>query len=184
MRLDAGTGAGRCLCADDVIELLPGSRGERPVFHSEADFQQALAWAIHVAHPGLRVRLETRPVKGTHLDLLVTDPTDGGSFAIELKYLTDKWEGEVDGEQFALLRQSAQDIRGYDCVKDIARVEKLMAAGYAKAGLVLILANDPLLLASPHARSSHECGRVSSPRRADPHRPARLGPENRARDER
>ena len=41
--------------ADDVIELLPGLAGERPVFH----FQQALAWAIHVAHPGLRVRLET-----------------------------------------------------------------------------------------------------------------------------
>ena len=35
--------------ADDVIELLPGLAGERPVFHSEADFQQALAWAIHVA---------------------------------------------------------------------------------------------------------------------------------------
>jgi hypothetical protein len=142
--------------ADDVIELLPGLAGERPVFHSEADFQQALAWAIHVAHPGLRVRLETRPVRGTHLDLLVTDPTDGGSLAIELKYLTDKWEGEVDGEQFALLRQSAQDIRGYDCVKDIARVEKLMAAGYAKAGLVLVLANDPSYWRTPtHDRGTN-----------------------------
>ena len=33
--------------ADDVIELLPGLAGERPVFH----FQQALAWAIHVRIP-------------------------------------------------------------------------------------------------------------------------------------
>lgn len=65
------------LRADDVIALLPGLAGERPVFHSEADFQQALAWAVHVAHPGLRVRLETRPVRGTHLDLLVSYPTDG-----------------------------------------------------------------------------------------------------------
>ena len=129
--------------ADDVIALLPGLAQERPVFHSEADFQHALAWAIHVANPRLRVRLETRPARGIHLDLLVTDPNDGGTLAIELKYLTDKWEGEVDGEQFTLLRQSAQDIRGYDCVKDIARVEALITSGSTHAGLVLVLANDP-----------------------------------------
>lgn len=29
----------------------------RPVFHSEADFQQALAWEVHSIDPSLRVRL-------------------------------------------------------------------------------------------------------------------------------
>lgn len=31
----------------------------RPVFHSEADFQQAFAWEARVLDPSLRVRLET-----------------------------------------------------------------------------------------------------------------------------
>lgn len=129
--------------ADDVLALLPGLARERPVFHSEADFQHALAWAVHTARANLRVRLETRPARGVYLDLLVSDPRDGYAFGVEVKYLTERWEGEVGGESFGLLRQSAQDIRAYDCVKDIARVEALVASGQAHAGLVLVLSNDP-----------------------------------------
>jgi len=33
----------------------------RPVVHSEADFQHALAWEAHRLDPDLRVRLETHP---------------------------------------------------------------------------------------------------------------------------
>ena len=35
----------------------------RPIFHSEADFQHALAWEIHALHTDCQIRLE-RPVKG------------------------------------------------------------------------------------------------------------------------
>src|SRR5699024_4859755 len=55
---------------------------------------------------------------------------------------TDRWEGDVDGEHFVLTRQSAQDVRGYDFVKDIGRVEETVADGYAHAGLVLGLTNE------------------------------------------
>jgi hypothetical protein len=44
---------------------------ERPVFHSEADFQHSLAWQLHVADPSVQIRLETRPRRGARLDLLV-----------------------------------------------------------------------------------------------------------------
>lgn len=88
-----------------------------------------------------------------HLDLLVTDLVDGGSLAVELKYLTDRWEGVVDGELFALLRHGAQDVRAYDCVRDFARVERAVAGGYAREGLVLVLANDPAYWRAPtHGR--------------------------------
>jgi len=33
----------------------------RPIFHSEADFQFALAWQVKVHAPHVQVRLETRP---------------------------------------------------------------------------------------------------------------------------
>jgi len=33
----------------------------RPVFHSEADFQHALAWQIHKQNSALKIRLEYRP---------------------------------------------------------------------------------------------------------------------------
>jgi hypothetical protein len=34
---------------------------KRPIFHSEADFQHAVAWEIHSRRPELSVRLEFRP---------------------------------------------------------------------------------------------------------------------------
>lgn len=51
----------------DIARWLRALRQSRPVFHSEADFQQALAWAIHVSDPSVRVRLETKPMPGMRL---------------------------------------------------------------------------------------------------------------------
>lgn len=114
---------------------------DRPVFHSEADFQFAFAWHLQTQDPRASVRLETRPRRGVHLDLLLT--TAERATAVELKYLTAAWTGEVGGEQFHLLAQGAQDIRAYDCVKDIERVEQFVAGANGACGLVLVLANDP-----------------------------------------
>jgi hypothetical protein len=100
----------------------------RPVFHSEADFQLALAWQVQLADPALRVRMETRPAVGMHLDLAVEHPDTGQTTAVELKYLTRLWVGTTDGDQFDLKNQGAQDIRAYDVVKDITRVESFVAS--------------------------------------------------------
>lgn len=140
----------------DVLGVLPVLAAERPVFHSEADFQHALAWALQRSRPELRVRLETRPRPGIHLDLLVADAAGGSALAVELKYLTNVWDGMVDGESFHLLRQAAQDIRAYDCVKDVGRIEQLVYQGHAAAGLVLVLSNEPSYWRAPsHGRATN-----------------------------
>jgi hypothetical protein len=45
----------------DFPDLLARLARNRPVFHSEADFQHALAWEIHSLHPTAKIRLEYRP---------------------------------------------------------------------------------------------------------------------------
>jgi hypothetical protein len=71
----------------DVAGALSALAVHRPVFHSERDFQHALAWQIQLAQPQAQVRLETRPRRGVHLDLLIA--LDGIRTAIEVKYLMD-----------------------------------------------------------------------------------------------
>lgn len=115
---------------------------ERPVFHSEADLHQAFAWTIRTLDATLRIRLETRPMAGVRLDLMVLGE-DGVASAIELKYLTRAWTGDVDGERFELKSQGAQDIRAYDVVKDIERVETFTGLTDRCNGAVVCLANDP-----------------------------------------
>lgn len=143
----------------DLVKLEPWLdvlRQSRPVFHSEADFQHALAWAIHISDESLRVRLETRPVAGTRLDLLISKPDLGEHLALELKYLTAAWTGEIDGEAFALLNQGAQDIRGYDVVRDIQRIEQFVGKRQDWSGAVIVLTNDPGYWSRPsHGRATN-----------------------------
>lgn len=113
----------------------------RPIFHSEADFQHALAWQIQLGHPQAQLRLETRPRRHVHLDLLVQLPDR--RIAIELKYLMARFEGTVAGESFDLPGGGAQDTSRHDVIKDIVRVETVLADGYADEGWVVVVSNDP-----------------------------------------
>lgn len=124
----------------NVYRLLERLADTRPIFHSEADFQHALAWQIQLDNPAASVRLETRPQRGIHLDLLVR--LSGERIAIELKYLLARFEGVVGGELFDLPNQGAHDISRYDVVKDVVRVERLLAAGLVDSGWVIALSND------------------------------------------
>jgi hypothetical protein len=124
----------------DVEGALSALAAGRPVFHSERDFQHALAWQIQLACPQAQIRLETRPRRGVHLDLLVT--LDGMRTAIEMKYLLAGLQTTLGGELFDLPHQSANDISRHDVVKDITRVEAILADGYADSGCVLVLSND------------------------------------------
>lgn len=133
----------RCtwIMAVDVAALMSKLSEKRGAFHSEADFQLAFAWELQHQHPSAQVRLETRPTQGQHLDVLVRD--GGRELAIELKYLTAAWDGEDEGEELHLLNHGAQDIRGYDCVKDLVRVESFVSSRQNATGLVVVLSNDP-----------------------------------------
>lgn len=139
--------------ASDLLAVLPALASARPVFHSEADFQHSLAWQIHLADPALKVRLETRPEREIHLDMLVIDPSDGRRLAVELKYPTAGWDGTVGDENYHLKSDDAQDITSYDFIKDITRLEHIVDDGHAQAGVALLLTNDSLFWRPPtHGR--------------------------------
>ena len=72
----------------------------RPVFHSEADFQHALAWQVQQANPAAAIRLEKRVAvrPSVVLDLLIE--LGGARLGVELKYLRRAMSVEVDGEAF------------------------------------------------------------------------------------
>jgi hypothetical protein len=128
----------------DPHQTLQGLAQARPVFASEADLQHAFAWQLHRDQPHLTVRLERRPLPEVReaADLWCTAP-DGTATAIEMKYLVRAADVAVQGERFVLLDQSAHDIRRYDVIKDLTRVERWTASGLADRGLIIVLTNDP-----------------------------------------
>lgn len=115
---------------------------ERPVFHSEADFQHALAWKLRERHPDAYLRLEYRPFSDERVSVDIWMRTAEAAAAIELKYFTRKANVEVAGEHFNLRDQSAQDIRRYDFVKDISRLERIVAHHEDVSGHVILISND------------------------------------------
>jgi hypothetical protein len=123
----------------DALALLSQ---ERPVFHSEADFQHALGWLIHLHEPHASVRLEYRPLPLEPLYLDVWIQNDQGVLAFELKYATRRLAVDHAGEHFALKNRAAQDITRYDFVKDIGRLERIVAARPGVTGYAILLTND------------------------------------------
>lgn len=131
----------------DIHNLMADLSQHRPIFHSEADFQHALAWQIHEVMPDCEIRLEWpyRIEKNWHLDIWI--PSQG--IAIELKFATRKLECERNGEHFSLRDQSAQDVKRYDFLKDIQRLEQVVRDGNADAGFAVLLTNDHLYWQEP-----------------------------------
>lgn len=125
------------LPVDAVLKNLALSR---PIFHSEADFQHALAWELQRWFPEARIRLEVRPERAIHLDLLVTIGTH--RTALELKHLSAAFHGSVLGEIFDIPKTGAHDICRYDVWKDVVRLEKLLADGFADDGWAIVLTSD------------------------------------------
>lgn len=117
---------------------------KRPTFHSEADFQHALAWALREAEPTSAVRLEYRPpqLDKTYLDIWLSTATV--PHAIELKYVTRRLAAEVAGERFDLNNHGAQDLRRYDFIKDIRRLERVVETFAGAAATAIFLTNDAL----------------------------------------
>lgn len=133
----------------DLGAVLATLAQDRPIFHSEADFQHALAWEIHKQNPDARVRLEYRPLPEEPLYLDVWIEEKDGALAVELKYPTRKLVAERDGERFSLKDQAAQDLTPYDFVKDIVRLERVVEAIPHVTGYAVLLTNDSAYWAAP-----------------------------------
>ena len=126
----------------DLAATLKKLAVRRPVFHSERDFQVALAWEVQTADPHMDVYLETRPAEGVHLDLAFERPDLESYTAVELKYFTRAWGRPVRGQQYDLKNQSAHDYGRYGVVKDVWRVEKFTRLRPGSNGAVIALTND------------------------------------------
>ena len=104
----------------DIDLVLKELSGERKLFHSEADFQFALAWKIQQKYTDAKVRLEycmNLNKQAMHIDMVVF--LGEKIIPIELKYKTIRCdEINIDGETYILKNHGAQDMGRYDFVKD------------------------------------------------------------------
>ncbi|MEN6338868.1 MAG: hypothetical protein ABFD03_01945 [Clostridiaceae bacterium] len=125
-------------------------RNKREIFHSEADFQFALAWEIQLAYPEAVVHLEYCPkaMPNMHIDIVVF--LGSKSYPIELKYKTARLDLDIGSEAYALKAHYGQDLGKYDCLLDIQRIESMrdLMQGFAK-GYAVWLTNDLLYLKTP-----------------------------------
>ena len=118
---------------------------ERQLFHSEADFQHALAWKIHELYPDVKIRLEVpsgRSDKSERIDIVIN--SKDRSYAIELKYKKRKFDRVLDGEKFNLRADVAHDISRYDFIKDLVRLERYVSSTENTTGYAILLTNDDL----------------------------------------
>ncbi len=130
----------------------------RPVFHSEADFQFALAWQIQLSYPDAKVSLEYCPAeqKNMHLDILVK--IGRSDFPIELKYKTLKGKIEIGEECYNLKSHGAQDLGRYDYWIDVSRIERLKDTMKTfEKGYAVILSNDPSYWVKPRQTKETVC---------------------------
>ncbi len=132
----------------DIHSLMQRLAESRPIFHSEADFQFALAWNIKEAMPDCEVRLEFKPFPDESMFLDIWLPTIGT--AIELKYIRARIGLEYGGEWFSL-KEGASDIERYDFLKDISRIERVVADREGtNRGYSILLTNTPSCWKQPN----------------------------------
>ncbi|MCL6597626.1 MAG: hypothetical protein K6T81_02660 [Alicyclobacillus macrosporangiidus] len=134
----------------DLHTIISDLARVRPVFHNEADFQHALAWAIHKHYPDAKIRLEMKihgPDTKVYADILAS--IAGRKYAIELKYKTRTLHVVIDGEEFSLSNHGAQDIGRYDVLKDVQRLEQMVASGGVDEGFLVFLTNDSSYYSHP-----------------------------------
>ena len=128
----------------NITAIIEALRGKRIVFHSEADFQFALAWEIQQHYPDAAIRLEYPPPDDPtkYIDLLVR--LNNSVYPIELKYKSKLFSAMVGGERYHLKNHGAQDLGKYDFVKDIYRLEAFRShlADY-REGYAIWMTNDP-----------------------------------------
>ena len=134
----------------DVDRLMSRLSRNRPLFHSEADFQHSIESLIQETMPSYPVRLMHQlPHEERSMYLDIWLPNDG--MAIQLRHATQKLELDWEDVSFELKAHGAQDITRYDFLRDVQRLEHTVArVETCKVGLAILLTNDPLYWKTPH----------------------------------
>ena len=131
----------------NIYDAINALRQERPVFHSEADFQFALAQKIQELNPAVDIRLEYTThfrihERVAHIDIVVFE--NRKAIPIELKYKTLFTKMPDKGEAFILKNHRAQNLGRYDYLLDIERIEACRASwDICEEGYAIMLSNDP-----------------------------------------
>ena len=147
----------------DLRAVMAALAQKRPIFHSEADFQHALAWEIQRTSRDAVIRLERRvtvenPTTGKQERIYVdvSAALDGQVVAIELKYKTWCLRTECDGEEFDLCGQSAEDCGRYDFLWDVQRLERIAKTRPPTVGCALFLTNDNSYWKPPRSADTND----------------------------
>jgi hypothetical protein len=132
-----------CINQQQLKNILTELSMQRPIFHSEGDFQHALAWAIQSSLPDFRVRLEypnQALTDSSHIDIAVSD--NESSCYIEVKYKTKEFATIVNQETFTLRNHSALDFGRILFCKDIRDLEATKLDHEHISCFSLLLSND------------------------------------------
>lgn len=126
----------------DPIAALEDLKIHRPVFHSEADFQHALAWELQRRAPEAKLRLESKPFQGTgkeYLDIRFSGLED--DILIELKYKTRAANLAWKDEEYRLENHGAQPISRALFWHDVERLERFVHKTGSR-GVAIFLTNE------------------------------------------
>lgn len=132
----------------DTLSLLSGSlqrlARSRPLFHSEADFQHSLAFAMREASPPLSIRLEV-PIgkKRSELDIVVRDKVSGVRIGIELKYSKSELSFLHENEEYRLPGTATSDVYFHSFWTDVWRLEQFVLSRDVDRGIAVMLSNRP-----------------------------------------
>ena len=138
----------------DIHGIMRGLAEKRPGFHSEADFQFALAWHIKESMLETEIRLEYEPFpespRRKRLDVWIQSL----GIAIELKYRKKALDyTDQNGERYLLTDQSAHDQGRFDFADDIQRLERVVRQRCdTSRGIAVILTNDGAYWKKPTRR--------------------------------
>lgn len=109
-------------------DILDSMGGSLRIFHSEAQFQFALAWEIQLRYT-CQVLLEEytasysgvkKTKKKMYTDIIIKGE-EGDTIGLELKYKTDEYNKGI----YHLFKQGATDLGRYDYLSDVHRLELL-----------------------------------------------------------
>ncbi len=132
---------------DDLISVINDLKEKRQCFQSEDDFKFALALEIKEKYPTAEIRLE-KPMwndqtkRKKYLDIFLKFPEESKKgIGIEVKYVTAEFNVSINDEQYHLTTHGAYDVRSYDCLLDIERLEEFIGHGKLDYGYALWLTN-------------------------------------------
>jgi hypothetical protein len=120
---------------------------QRPIFHSEADFQFAFAWKFREQNPQYLLRLEVpfKNTKSAHIDLLIIAKE---KVAVEIKFHKCGLTTTFNSERFVFTGTAPRDVPRYGFLKDIERLETFVP-DFCDSGFALMLTNDARLWGDP-----------------------------------